>query len=149
MSTEALQMIAQATGIGATVGQGFVDRSAGEAQAGALRQQAQQATASAAYDETRAVRERRSIIAQQVAAASADGSLDGSSADVIRQNEVNLIADALAIRARGKMQAAGFESRARVADYEAGQAVPGALSSAGARLLETAYQRRMRGRVGI
>ena len=149
MSTEALQMIAQATGIGATVGQGFVDRSAGEAQAGALRQQAQQATASAAYDETRAVRERRSIIAQQVAAASADGSLDGSSADVIRQNEVNLIADALAIRARGKMQAAGFDSRARVAGYEAGQAVPGALSSAGARLLETAYQRRLRGRVGI
>lgn len=47
------------------------------------------------------------------------------------------------------MQAAGFESRARVADYEAGQAVPASLSSAGARLLETAYQRRLRGRVGI
>lgn len=149
MSTEVLQQIAQASGIAATAGQGFVDREAGQAQADIYRTQGRQAAASAGYDEARARREARQIIAQQVAQASADGSISGSSGDVIRQNEVNLIADALAIRQRGQVQATGFESRARAAEYEADLAPYGSIASAGARLLETQYQRRLRQRVGV
>jgi hypothetical protein len=83
----------------------------------------------------------RSEIAQQVANASADGATDSSQMDVIRQNEVNLIADALAIRRRGQVEAAGYESRARVAKYEGDQSLYGGISGAGSKLLMTAADR--------
>lgn len=142
--TETLSQIARAAQVAAPIGQGFVNRDAGRTAAGVLRTQGRAALESAAYDEARARREGRQIIAQQEAAALAEGQGGSSSIDVIEQNRVNLIADALAVRARGQMDAAGYESRARVADYEADQAVFEGLATAGEKLLISPYERRRR-----
>lgn len=144
MSEEAIQQIAQATKVAAPIGQGFAERTAGRYNADIYRTQARQALMSTAYDEARARREGRSIIASQAAKVIEGGGADSSAMDVVRQNEVNLIADALAIRARGANAAAGFESRARASEYEGDQALYGGLTSAGAQLLRMPYERRRR-----
>lgn len=141
-----LAQLMQLTGALAPVGQGFADRAAGEANAGIYRTQARQALDAAAYDEARARREGRSIIAQQAANVLAEGGGDGSQMDVIRQNEVNLIADALAIRRRGQVEAAGLKSRADMAEYEGEQALYGGIASAGSKLLMTGAERAQRER---
>lgn len=144
MSTEAIQAIAQASAVAAPIGQGFVDRSTADANAGILRQQGQQAAETAAYNETLSRRDSRSVIAQQFANALAEGGADSSAIDVIRQNEVNLIADALAIRAKGKMDVAGFESKANAVQAEGKQAFASGLLSGGAELLRKPYERRLK-----
>lgn len=130
----------------APAGQGFVDRAAGDANARTYRTQSRQVLDAAAYDEARARREGRSIIAQQTANVLAEGGGDGSQMDVIRQNEVNLIADALAIRRRGQVEAAGLKSRADMSEYEGEQALYGGIASAGAKLLMTGAERAQRER---
>ena len=129
----------------APAGQGFADRSASYTNAGIYRQQGREAVASAAQDEAIARREGRAAIASQAARVIAEGGGDSSQMDVIRQNEVNMIADALAIRRRGQVAAAGFESRARASEYEGDQALYGGVASAGTNLLMTAAERRSRG----
>ncbi len=128
----------------APAGQGFADRSAARANADIYRQQAREIAASTAQDETNARREGRAVIASQAARVIAEGGGDSSQMDVVRQNEVNLIADALAIRRRGQVAAAGFESRARASEYEGDQALYGGIASAGSGLLMTAAERRAR-----
>lgn len=125
----------------AQVGQGFADRSAAGANADIFRTQAQQTLQAAAGDEAMARREGRQIIARQAAAAIAEGQGDSSAMDVVRQNEVNLIADALAIRRRGEVAAAGYASRAAASEYEGEQALYRGLSGAGASLLTTAAEK--------
>jgi hypothetical protein len=123
------------------VGQGFADRSAAGANADIYRTQARQALDAAAYDEAAARREGRQVIARQAAAAIAEGQGDSSAIDVIRQNEVNLIADALAVRRRGQVAAAGFTSRANAAEYEGDQALYRGIAGAGASLMTTAAEK--------
>lgn len=142
MSTEAIQLIAQATQVVAPIGQGFADRASAGYNADIYRKQAGQAVDAAAYQESLARREGRSVIAQQEANALAEGGAGSSQIDVIRQNEVNLIANALAIRHRGATEAAGYESRAAMAEYEGDQALYGGVQAAGSQLLMTAAKRR-------
>lgn len=144
MSTEALQQIAQVAQVAAPIGQGFSDRASGEYNAGIYRTQGRQALEASAYAEAASRRDGRSAIAQQAANAIADGGAGSSAFDVIRQNEVNLIANALAIRHRGQTEAAGFESRAAMAEYEGEQALYSGIQSAGSKLMQTAAQRRAR-----
>lgn len=147
MSTEALQQIAQAAKIAAPIGQGISDYQTGMYNAGLARTQAAATYASAGAEETRVRRNSRAAIAQQVANQAANGvGFDSSSADVIRQNEVTAIADALAVRHRGAIEAAGFESRAAMTEYEATQALYGGLQGAGTELLMTAAEKRARTR---
>lgn len=142
MSEQVIQQIAQAAKIAAPVGQGLANRDAARGAADTYRTQAGQATQSAAYDEARARREGREAVARQAASAIGEGQGDSSAMDVVRQNEVNMIADALAIRARGKMEAAGYESRAKASDYEGDQAFNAGLAGSGAELLRSPYERR-------
>lgn len=143
MSEEALQAISQVSAVAAPVGQGFSDRAAANQNAATLRTQAGQALASAAYDETRVRNNNTQIIARQTADAIANGSFEGGSgADVIRQNEVNTIADALAIRARGQIEAAGYESKAAAVKREGARAPYAGLAGAGSQLLSTAAARK-------
>jgi hypothetical protein len=142
MEPDALLQIAQATKAVAPIGQGFVDRGAARYNADVYRTQAQQTVQAAAEDETAARREGRAAIASQIAGASAEGQGDSSAADVIRQNEVNLIRDALMIRARGDRQASGLKSRAAMSEYEGDQALYEGIQGTGASLLTTAGERR-------
>ena len=142
MAEENLLQIAQGFKVAAPIGQGFADRSAGRYNADAYRAEAQQTYQAAAADETAARREGRAAIARQVASASAEGQSDSSAADVIRQNEVNLIRDALMIRSRGARQGAGLMSRADMAQYEGDQALYAGIQGSGAQLLTTAGERR-------
>lgn len=140
--TETLLQIAQGVGVLAPIGRGFATRAAGEANADIYRGQGRAALDAAAADETRFRRSARSAIAQQTANVLAEGQGESSAMDVVRQNEVNLIADALAIRHRGQIEAAGYESRAQASEYEGEQALYGGLASAGSKLLMTATERR-------
>lgn len=143
---ETIELLAQAVGIAAPIGQGFADRAAGEANAKILRTQGRYVTQAAADEETRARRDARQVISQQAANVLAEGGGDSSAMDVVRQNEVNLIADALAIRRRGEVQAAGFKQRADMAEYEGGLALADGFGAAGAKLLMTAAERKARER---
>lgn len=140
--TETLIQIMQAAQGVATVGQGVVDYQAGQANAETLRTQGRYALQAAAEEETLARREGRQVIAQQAANVLAEGGGEGSQMDVVRQNEVATIANALAIRRRGQVQALGYESRARGAEYEGTQALFSGISAAGSKLLMTAAERR-------
>lgn len=146
MAEENLLQIAQGLKAVAPVGQGFADRSALRYNAGAYREQARQTTEAAGADEAAYRRNARAEIAKQVASASAEGQSDSSAADVIRQNEVNLIRDALMIRSRGERQAAGLNSRAAMAEYEGEQALYSGIQGTGAQLLTTAAEKRARER---
>jgi hypothetical protein len=143
MSTEALDQIAQAAKIVAPIGQGIVDSQTADANAATLRTQAGYARAGAAAQESMTRREGRAAIAQQVANQAANGAgFDSSSADVIRQNEVSSIADALAIRYRGQLEAQGYESKAAAVEYEGKQSLYGGIASAGTQLLMTEAEKR-------
>lgn len=142
MSTEALQQIAQVAQVAGPIGQGIAERSAGQTNAELYRRQGGQALAASAYQEALARREGRSLVAQQEANAIADGSAGSSQIDVIRQNEVNMIANALAIRHRGATEAAGFESRAQMAEYEGEKAMFEGIQSASSKLMMTLAERR-------
>lgn len=139
-STDLIDIMKYSTSA-AQVGQGFADRAAAGANADLYRMQARQVLQGAAYDETAARREARQIVARQAAAAIAEGQGDSSAMDVVRQNEVNLIMDALAIRRRGEVAAAGYTSRAAASEYEGDQALYRGLSGAGASLLTTAAEK--------
>lgn len=140
--TETLIDIMQAVQVAAPIGQGIVDSQTGQANADILRTQSRYALQAAADQETIARKEGRQVIAQQAANVLAEGGGDSSAMDVVRQNEVAMIANALAIRRRGQVEAAGYESRARLAEYEGDQSLYGGLTSAGAKLLTTAAERR-------
>lgn len=143
MSTEALQQIAQVAKIAAPIGQGISDQGTANYNADVLHTQAGYALQSAGAEETRMRRNSRAAIAQQVANQAANGvGFDSSAADVIRQNEVNAIADALAVRHRGQIEAAGFESRAAMTRFEGEQALYGGIQSAGTELLMSAADKR-------
>jgi len=144
--TETLLDLAKFAGVVAPVGQGLADRSAARYNADVYRTQARQTLEAAATDEALARREGRQVTAKQAASAYAEGQGDSSAMDVIRQNEVNLIADALAIRRRGQVQAEGFSSRAAMAEYEGDQALYAGLQGTGAELLTTVAERRARER---
>lgn len=141
--TETLLEIAKGVGVVAPIGQGFADRSAARYNAGLSRLQGRAALSTAAAEEALQRRQGRSVIAQQIANQAANGvGADSSQADVIRQNEVNLIADALAIRHRGSIEAASYESRAAMSEREGDQAFYRGLQGAGANLLMTEFERR-------
>jgi hypothetical protein len=140
--SEALLQIAQAAGFVGQVGQGFADRATGQAQADIYRTQGRYAVQDAATEETLYRRSARSEIAQQTANVLAEGGGDGSQLDVVRQNEVNLIADALAIRRKGQIAATGYESRAKASEYEGDQALFGSVASAGSKFLMTTAERK-------
>jgi hypothetical protein len=143
MSTEALDQIAQAAKIAAPIGQGIVDYQTGNANADTLRTQAGYVANSAAAEEALVRRKGRADIAQQIANQAANGAgFDSSSADVIRQNAVNSIADALAVRYRGQVEAQGYEARAAQAEYDAKQSLYAGISSAGTQLLMTEAEKR-------
>lgn len=143
MSTEAIQQIAEVAKIAAPIGQGMSDQATANYNADVLHTQAGYALAAASAEEARMRRNSRAAIGQQVANQAANGvGFDSSSADVIRQNEVNAIADALAVRHRGQIEAAGFESRAAMTRYEGQQAFLSGIQSAGTELLMSAADKR-------
>ena len=147
MSTEALDQIAQVMKIAAPIGQGIVDQQTGNTNAELLRTQGRYALAGAAAEEARVRRAGRAGIAQQVANQAANGAgFDSSSADVIRQNEVNSIADALAVRYKGALEATGYDARAAMAEYEGTQSLYSGISSAGTQLLMTEAEKRAKAR---
>lgn len=146
MAEESFLQIAQALKAGAPVGQGFADRGAARYNAGAYREQARQTVEAAGADEASHRREARAAIARQVASVSAEGQGDSSAMEKVRENEVNLIRDALLIRGRGERQAAGLSSRAAMAEYEGEQALYSGIQGTGAQLLTTAAEKRARER---
>lgn len=140
--TETLLQIMQAAQVAAPIGQGVVDYQTGQANADILRTQGRYAVQGAAEEETLARREGRQVIAQQAANVLAEGGGDSSQMDVVRQNEVAMIANALAIRRRGAVQAAGYESKARMSEYEGEQSFYSGVTASGSKLLTTAAERR-------
>ena len=145
---DTLQMLMKGAQAVAPMGQGFVDRDAARYNADVLRTQRRAVLSSAAAEESLQRRQGRSLIAQQVANMAKNGvGADSSQADVVRQNEVNLIADALAIRHRGEIEAAGYESRARMAEYEGEQSFYHGLQGSASQLLTTTLEQGHRDRL--
>ena len=127
--SETLISLAQGLKAVATAGQGFSDYSAGMADAKTLRRQAAISADQTAFEVSQLRQRNRQVIGTQVADAGASGlTFDGSIADVVHENAVNLEMDVLAAKYKGAMETAGFVSQAAAAEYSAKQAAYGGVA---------------------
>lgn len=133
---EQLSEIAKLISVGAGVGQGFADYSAGSANAAMLREQAGYAASAAASRESVVRSETQQIIGRQIAAIGASGlTYEGSPMDVVRQNAVEREMEALNVRYAGQVQVIGFMSQAAEADRAAKEALYSGIAKSGTELL--------------